>query len=452
LNRGGSLRLRLLLWGAGSIAIALLIVGIVILTSFNAAIEAERRDDLEASLDRLTAALDPDAVDLAGPAPLADPRYDTPLSGLYWQISDRDTGAVVRSRSLWDQELPLASPVAAGAAGELSEIEGPDRQKLVVLTRAVTVDGAAGERHFNVAVAEERGQDGDPISSFGINLVVALAVLGLVLLLAAGLQVHFGLRPLETLRREIAAIRHGERPRLREKAAIELEPVVQQINELLDGQEATIAFARDRAADLAHGLKTPLAVLSASAERLRESGAAADADLLSMLADQMNERIDYQLRIARLRVRTRARGASSSLNDVVLRSVAVLKRSDAGERLSWLVDLEQDLRADIDEHDLMELAGVVLENASQWATASVRINGVRRDDRVELVVEDDGRGVSDDQISRLGERGLRLDESSSGQGLGLAIAVEIVRLNHGLFAAGRSRLGGFRAAITLPAG
>jgi signal transduction histidine kinase len=452
MNRSGSLRLRLLLWGAGSIALALLIVGIVILMSFNAAIEAERRDDLEASLDRLTAALDPDAVELAGPAPLTDPRYDTPLSGLYWQITDRDTGDIVRSRSLWDRELPLASAESAGARGELSEVEGPDHQRLVVLTRAVTVEGSKGERHFNVAVAEERRQDGDPISNFGLNLVIALVALGIVLLIAAGLQVHFGLRPLQTLRREIAAIRHGERPRLPERAAVELEPVVQQINELLDAQEATIAFARERAADLAHGLKTPLAVLSASAERLRNIGATADAELISMLAEQMNERIDYQLRIARLRFRTRARGASSSLNEVVLRSVAVLKRSQAGERLSWLVDLEKDLRADIDEHDLMELAGVVLENASQWAAANVRVNGVRRDNRVEFVVEDDGRGVSDDQISRLGERGFRLDESSSGQGLGLAIAFEIVRLNHGLFAAGRSRLGGFRAAITLPAG
>lgn len=448
-----SLRFRLLLWGAGSLAVTLLVVGVVILSSFNAAIDAERRDDLSASLDRLTAALDPDAVELAGPAPLTDPRYDTPLSGLYWQINDRDTGDVVRSRSLWDEELPLASPIAAGGVGQLSQIDGPNQQKLVVLTRAITIEGSKGERHFNVAVAEERNQDGDPIQSFGLSLVVALLALGVVLLAAAGLQMHFGLRPLETLRRQIAGIRHGERPRLPETNIVELEPVVQQINELLEGQEATIAFARERAADLAHGLKTPLAVLSASAERLRTTPSTlADADLLGMLATQMNERIDYQLRIARLRFRTRARGASSSLNDVVLRSVAVLRRSEAGERLNWLIDLEQDLRADVDEHDLMELAGVLLENASQWASGSVRVNGLRRDDQVEFVVEDDGSGVSDEQISRLGERGFRLDESSAGQGLGLAIAFEIVRLNHGLFAAGRSRLGGFRAAITLPAG
>jgi signal transduction histidine kinase len=219
---------------------------------------------------------------------------------------------------------------------------------------------------------------------------------------------------------------------------------------LIDAQEGTIAFARERAADLAHGLKTPLAVLSATSERLRTGGDVANADLLQMLAAQMNARIDYQLRIARLRFRTRAQGSSSSLNETVLRSVAVLRKSVAGERLNWLVDLEEDLRADIDEHDLMELAGIVLENASQWAGASVRVNAARETGAVSLTVEDDGAGLSDELIARLGVRGVRADESSTGEGLGLAIAFEIVRLNRGAIGIDRSRFGGTRIIVRLP--
>lgn len=445
-----SLRVRLLLLGAVAVAVALLVAGIFILASFSASIDAERRDDLEASLDRLIAAIDPDAVELAGSQPLSDPRYDTPLSGLYWQIDDRDTGDIVRSRSLWDEQLPATSMRTPSSSGELTEAVGPAKEKLIVLSRLVTAQGSRGERHFNVAVAEQRDQDADPIRRFGIDLVGALAILGVVLTVAGALQVHFGLRPLQTLRRQIAAIRQGGSRQLPSGGPEELDPVVQQVNELLDAQEATIAFARERAADLAHGLKTPLAVLSATSERLRGSGDQANADLLQMLAEQMNARIDYQLRIARLRFRTRAQGASSSLNETVLRSVAVLRKGHEGETLNWLVDLEEDLRVDIDEHDLMELAGIVLENAAKWAAARVRINGVRKEANVELVVEDDGDGLTDEQIKRLGVRGTRLDENTRGEGLGLAIAFEIVRLNRGTILAERGRLGGLCVRICLP--
>lgn len=444
-----SLSVNLLLWGAGSIAIALVIAGLFILTSFSNSINAERRDDLQASLDRLTAAIDPGAVELAGPEPLTDPRYDTPLSGLYWQIDDLDTKAVVRSRSLWDQQL-LPTGMEGGPEGKLSEQPGPNNKRLIVLSRALAVESGTGVRHFKVAVAEARDQDDDPIQRFGLELVLALIVLGIVLMLAAGVQVQFGLRPLQTLRQQIASIRQGNASRLPAASAAELEPVVEQINDLLEAQESTIEFARERAADLAHGLKTPLAVISASAERFRANGDQANADLLEMLAEQMNSRIEYQLRIARLRFRTRARGASSSLNETVLRSVAVLRKSPSGERLNWLVNLEENLTVDIDKHDLMELAGVVLENGAKWATTQVRLSGERQDRGVELRVEDDGIGVSDDQIARLGVRGVRLDEAVPGEGLGLAIASEIIRLNHGTFTAERSRLGGLCVRVCLP--
>jgi len=108
--------------------------------------------------------------------------------------------------------------------------------------------------------------------------------------------------------------------------------LVRQVNELLEAQEASIAFARERAADLAHGLKTPLAIISATSERLRQGGDQANADLLQMLTDQMNARIDYQLRIARLRLRTGAQGVKSSINDTILRSVAVLRKSTGVRR------------------------------------------------------------------------------------------------------------------------
>lgn len=449
MNLRRSLRVRLLLAAAGSIVLALVIAGAFILTSFSASLEAARRDDLAASLDRLTAAIDPDAVDLAGPAPLADPRYDTPLSGLYWQIDDRSTGRVVRSRSLWDQELPVAT-LPPSTAGTLTDVAGPDGKPLVALVRDITVEGVRGSQHVRVAIAEARSQDDDPFFRFGADLVGALVVLGIVLVLAAAVQMQFVLRPLSTLRGQIFDTRHGVTARLPPARVDELEPVVAQINDLLDAQEESIAFARQRAADLAHGLKTPLAVLGATASRLRAAGDEANADLMQMLSEQMHGRIDYQLRIARLRLRTRAQGASSSLNDTVLRTVSVLRKSVAGERLNWLVDLEDDLRVDLDGHDLLELSGILLENAAKWAAHEIRVHGTRESGTVQFIVEDDGVGVGDELIAQLGVRGARLDESMPGEGLGLSIAFEIVRLNRGTIAVDRSRIGGLRATIALP--
>jgi signal transduction histidine kinase len=264
--------------------------------------------------------------------------------------------------------------------------------------------------------------------------------------------VHFGLRPLRTLQGNIAAVRTGQAERLPEDVNFELKPVAEEINELLDAHEATNGFARERAADLAHGLKTPLAVLGATADRLRQKGDTTNADALRLLTDQMNERVEYQLGLAQLRFRTRAIGVSSSVNDAVLRCVAVLRKDRDGERINWVVDIEEKLEVDMDRRDLMELIGILLENAQHWARQKVSIRGARHGDLVELVVEDDGVGLSDEQIEKLGQRGVRLDENSQGHGLGLAIAFEIMRLNRGALSLGRSAMGGLFVGVQLNGG
>lgn len=444
-----SLRMRLLVGAAVSIAAALLVAGLFLIASFAASIEGERRNDLQASLDRIIAAIDPDASALITEGPLTDPRYETPLGGVYWQVEDRDTGKVLRSRSLWDLQLPAST--AQQTSPLITQVSGPGGKPLIVLAQTISVESTKGVRRFGVAVAEERSTDDDPITHFGRNLLLALLLLGAALVTAAALQVHYGLLPLTALRRDINAVRNGAASRLPDKHTGELMPVTRQINELLDAQDDSITFARERAADLAHGLKTPLAILSATADRVRDNGDRENGDVLRMLTDQMNSRIDYQLRIARLRYRTRALGVTASINEVVLRSLAVIRRGHLGERLNWIAELEPDLVVDMDQHDLMELTGILLENASQWAHERVAVRGYRRDAWAMLVIEDDGIGLTDEQVARLGVRGTRLDESADdGDGLGLAIAFEIARLNRGSIEATRSPLGGLHVCCALP--
>ena len=135
----------------------------------------------------------------------------------------------------------------------------------------------------------------------------------------------------------------------------------------------------------------------------------------------------------------------------MLRSVAVLRKGPDNAGLNWGLDLQPQLAADIDAHDFMELIGIALENASKWAHSRVSVTGTRREGRVELTVEDDGTGVNDEQIARLGQRGERLDQTKPGEGIGLAIAFEIARLNRGEITMSRSHLGGLAISIWLPA-
>jgi signal transduction histidine kinase len=208
----------------------------------------------------------------------------------------------------------------------------------------------------------------------------------------------------------------------------ELQPLVQEVNGLLEAREAMMERSRARAADLAHGLKTPLAAVHGIAERLRDKGNGAEADLLQDLSLEMSARVDYQMRLAALRVRTSAHSMQASLNAAVIRTLTVLKKTGRGEQLHWVANLSHDYWVDVHRQDLMELVGVTLEN--------------------EII--DDGPGIPPDQMQSLGQRGVRLDQSLPGTGLGLAIASEILEINHGDMQFAEAAGGGLAVTITLP--
>jgi len=163
----------------------------------------------------------------------------------------------------------------------------------------------------------------------------------------------------------------------------------------------------------------------------------------------MSERIDYQMRLAALRTRAVQHRESSSLNTAVLRTMAVLRKTERGESLNWLAQLGDDLQVDIHRQDLMELVGVMLENACKWADTRVLIESTRDGDLGILAIEDDGPGIASDLRDRIGSRGMRLDESMPGTGLGLAIATEIMDLNSGTINYSEGRQGGLRVEMRL---
>ncbi len=446
-----SLRIRLLLASGLSIIVALAVAGIVLSALFSDHVLRGITTNLEAEMNRLTALVDVDAERLGLTQPMSDPRFATPYGGIYWQITDPKTGETARSPSIWDKVLGFPLPLPANGTIAQATIQDPEGASAVALSRRLGFETASGgERVLDLIVAEDDGALNAANLTFRFDLIRALVVLAIILMIAAWVQVTLGLSPLSVIRRGIMAIRTGKAATLEGDYPSEVMPLVNEVNELTRAHEVSIAFARARAADLAHGLKTSLTVLNAEAQAIRAAGNATAADAIEGLAHNMTETIDHQLSLARLRHRTPSGFQATAAAAATARVVAALKKTPKGAALDWTASISDNLVVNIDQPDLTELLGVVLENATQWATHRVVIEGRSEGGAVTLDVADDGPGLDEDKLQSIGERGRRLDEARSGSGLGLSIAREIVALNQGTLSFARATLGGLRVTITLP--
>jgi len=444
-----SLRLRLAAGGIVAILIALTIAGGGLVLLFERHVARTIADDLDVHLKELLGAIDIDPQGkLELTQPPADLRFDNPLSGLYWQISD-DRGQLLRSRSLWDTTMML--PADQPAPGEIHqhEIPGPTNTRLLVVERVVLL--TAGDRSVAVrlAVATDLARVSTATSAFAKDLAVALGLLALVLGIATSIQVGLGLRPLDALRRGVAEIRAGRSRHLPSGAPAEVQPLVEEVNALVDAQEREIERSRSRAADLAHGLKTPLAALTADATRLHERGEHTIAQDIEAVSEAMSRHVDREL--ARARVRGRLRHAatpSTELASLVRSLIAILARTPDGTRVAFESEIADDIHVPLDRTDLAEVLGNLLENAARHARQRVRVSVLSDFSEPLIIIEDDGQGISPSLLPRVLERGTRLDESGKGAGLGFAIVQDVLDAYDWQLDLAASGLGGLRATIS----
>jgi signal transduction histidine kinase len=457
--REPSLRLRLLVLSIISVALVVSIAGLSISTLFANHVQRSFERGLSTQLDRLIALVNPTPNVPKLRQPMPDARYETPGSGIYWQVTDPGTEVTIRSRSLWDTTLPLTAPVPQDNATSSIIVTDPAGGEALMIARTLHFATDAGERTLVVAVAEGTAAVAATNAAFQSDLLRALAILAVALIGTSWLQVRLGLAPLSIIKRGISAVRSGHNRTLGGKFPLEVMPLVSEVNELLSAQERSIRFARDRAADLAHGLKTNLTRLNVEAHHLREAGDDAAASRIEQLTAEMAQTIDHQLRLARLRHRTRTDGRTTPLGETLGKIIAAIRVTPSGEALDWQVTGAivtgaiapgaTQLSVALDPMDLTELLGVVLENAAQWATSRVVISATEDKGTCMLAVEDDGKGLDPAAMASLGQRGRRLDEARPGSGIGLAIAREIVDLNAGSLEFSKSELGGLKVAITL---
>ena len=419
-----SLRLRLLIAGAVSILVALGLAAFGLTLLFERHVERRIDAELTVYLNQLVAnlALEPSG-ELAVDRPPADPRFDEPLSGLYWQIDIGPSGKTLRSRSLWDSALMLPPERGVDDALHHYRISGPGGEELYLLQKSIELPPRLNGAQVRVAVAWKAKEIQKSVRDFASELVPFLILIGLLLIAASWAQVSVGLRPLAAVRRKLSAIRSGHARRMESGFPAEVQPLAEEIDALLDAREKAIERAKARAADLAHGLKTPLQVLNGEIERLKCKGETEIAADISSLADAMRRHVDREL--ARARLAYASRDASANVKAVVDRVIRVVERTPQGQKLDWQIDVAEGLTAPIDAEDLSEALGNLVENSVRHARARVSIAAGLEAKQVFIAVTDDGSGIAEEHRSTVVARGQRLDTRSEGAGLGLAIVSDI---------------------------
>jgi signal transduction histidine kinase len=346
------------------------------------------------------------------------------------------------SRSLWDRTLAYGPPHTDRAVHSYDSAQF-GTEKLRIVERDVRLPGSPVRWRFQVAQSRE-GLNSQ-IAVLRRTLVRSFALLGLGLIVLAALQTFYGLWPLRRVRAEIARMRAGQSARVSDAMPLEVQPMVEELNALIAHNERQAEEARRHAGNLAHALKTPLTVI------MNAATAQADdlAETVVREARTMRRQVDHHL----ARARAVGRRGSAHSRAEVWPSVESVERAVA--RLYRHVRIDVDGRRDVAVHverqDLDEMLGNLIENAAKYGGGSVFVTVTAGAGFVEILVEDDGTGIPEDDRIRIFDRGVRLDTGKPGTGLGLAIVRDVAEIYEGTVTLEESEdLGGLLVRLRLP--
>jgi signal transduction histidine kinase len=426
------------------------------------------RDDVRANFDdrleKLVNAIAVDSMGSSGPLPETpqnrfEPLFEETHSGWYWQIKPLDdpTGARLVSASLATATLdsPLeqkARPDVNGARWMNSK--GPVGEAIRMVEVIDTMDHEAGRPRFSIIVAGPIDWYEGRVANFLTRLSIALTLTGLGLVAVTAFQVRFGLLPLRIIEKGLADVRSGKATKLEGEPPAEIEPLQVELNALILSNQDIIDRARTQVGNLAHALKTPLAVITNEAREDKSSLGAKVAEQAELMRDQVQHYLDR----ARVAARVGVIGRSTIIAPVIEPVVRALERIHQDRGVAITVQCPSSIRFQGERQDLEEMLGNLLDNACKWARKKVLLTVSAPHDpkqaggrRIIIVVEDDGPGLSPEERARIGKRGQRLDESKPGSGLGLSIVTDLVQSYRGTIELAESGLGGLLVRLDLPA-
>ena len=378
------------------------------------------------------------------PRAIGDPVYQTPLSGQYWQIEDSDAD-ILRSPSLGDELLP--QPSEADDERVNREFIGPEGEPVLVIRQWITLDDGS---RWHVQVASTLDRLEAEYATLRSTLLNAFAIIVAVGVLGALAQVAVVLQPLNQLRKDVSSRWEKEDELEVESYPIEVAPLVTDINTLMDRNRDIMRRSRRQAADLAHAIKTPSAIIRNELVTLETKGVAVQDSIDAL------DRLDAQLKRSFARMRADgSEGAirvSTELDTALGRMQRAFTALARNEGKSFTAEFEPGLRVRMDQSDFEEVMGNLLDNALKWSASQVILKAVQNDDGVIMItISDDGPGIPKEEMSRATRSGQRLDVSKPGTGLGLAIASDLIHAYGGrMLLAKDETLGGLIVHIRLP--
>lgn len=459
--RAGSLALRLFVSATVVSVCVLLVTGFALHSVYRDAVERAFDQRLDVYLKTIVADVANSASGtMPEPTTLGDPLFNFPISGWYWQITRTDGLArqVKTSRSLPEGTLPLL--FERDDRADLSGLregyaKGPSDQNLRIVERVVDL-GEDGR--YAVAVAADAGEIEEEVQAFDRALAVTLAVLGAAFLLTLVFQVLFGLRPLKRMLSALHAVRTGRADRIEGDYPVEIAPLAAEVNALIETNREIVERARTHVGNLAHALKTPISVLQNEAAR---AGALAPEDALAAKvgeqAEIMKGQVAHHLERARMAARASVVTTVEEVGPIVERLAGTLGKVYRGKGVALEAEVAEGVRFRGERQDLEEIVGNLVDNGCKWARTLVEVAVAPVPEVIgerayfEIVIDDDGPGLTPAEQAEALKRGKRLDETVPGSGLGLSIVSELTALYGGRLSLDRSPFGGLRCVVRLPA-
>ncbi len=395
----------------------------------------QEKTQLYIYLDQITALVDIDShgrVYLDGR--LSNPRFNSPYSGLYWSLKLNNQH--LRSRSLWDTTI----------SGNTEDgYQGPNKQSLIVVKRKFLLPDSDYPVELSVAVNQDRLLKTLQQLTRGLWLILTIMAIGILALTT--LQVSWSLWPLRKLRRNLKLVREGKSTELTGLYPVEIQPVIDDLNALLFHYQELLLRARNHSGNLSHALKTPIAILNNEVALLDES---TQAKLVPAL-EQLQQHIDYHLGRARMAGAVNILAAKTAVSNRVDAISLAMDKVYADRDIILVNELESDVMVAVESSDLDEMIGNLIENSYKWANSLIRVYlECKKHGQITLVIEDDGIGIAEEKCKQVLKRGVRLDESTPGTGLGLNIVNELAHSYRGDLILSRSQRGGLKASLILP--
>jgi len=373
----------------------------------------------------------------------SDPRYRDLQSGWYWEVKQNGI-SLARSPSLGEGFLDV-NGISPTASVEVHELTGPANESLRVHVIQIAVQ-ANNKPLLFLASAPTVGIT-EYVEEYSDHIMVSFIVLGFGLLLAVMLQVYVALKPLKAISAHIGEIREGQAERLAEHQLEDVQPLVDELNNLLDHNAVLVDRARNQLGDLAHSVKNPLTVINNAVQQM-DSG---QRSLILQQTRDISRSIDHYLSRARTFGTEKVLGSRYSIKTAVEDLVYAMQRIYQKQNLIYDLSGLQGCWFRGEGQDLEEMLGNLMDNACKWAHSRVKVSCETRDGRIGIMVEDDGPGIAASEFEKVMQRGVKLNESEAGHGLGLGIVKDMAALYGGSLKLDRSELGGLKSRLDLPA-